>query len=223
MSSVPNDWNLHRSVLGIVYYNALKSIGESKVVFVRGKALLDETGCNGYFSGLVLHRRAVEVARVFLRGKGGHCPVHVLSLDDFDGRVAYEVLSLILGVLVDGHGVLKEILKISTTGVLEESSVMLCVEIFLVHCSKLLLRRLISSSWDTVSDTLGCLFGVSSSKLVLGLNSRNIASVTRNTLISDIVERTVNPSLRITTVISNHNVSLRLFQDRFSLSWEFLD
>jgi len=206
MAGVAHHGDGHLLVNGVLSEHTFEAIGETEEVGVSGQASLKHAGFHGHLLGLELQRRAVEIALVLMGSKGGFTRVLVTSVLGSLGRRLNEVTAVLLGrILIEGHCVLQVILKISLRSVLEKPSVVLLVESSLVSRLKFIRRALVDSTLDAVGQTLRRVLGVGLPEGILTLDSRDVSSVTRNLLRTDVVEGSIDPSPRVTAKISNCN------------------
>jgi len=206
MAGVAHHGDGHLLVNGVLGEHTLEAIGEAEEVGVCGQASLKHTGSQGHLLGLELQRRAVKVTPALMGSKGGSTGVLVTPILGRLGRLLNEVTAVLLGrILIESHGVLQIILKISLRSVFEKSSVVLLVESSLVSRLKFIRRALVDSTLDAVAQTLRSILGVGLPEGILTLDSRDVSSVTRNLLRTDVMEGSIDPSPRVTAKISNCN------------------
>jgi len=210
MSSVTNNWDLHIAISMVFGENTLKSVRQIGEVGVLCKTFLENGWLNGDIASLVHKVRAVQVTLKFAGGKSGLGRVDVLAFGDERGRLVDQFLTAVFDVLVYSHSVFEIILEVALLRGLKQTTVVFFVEFLLVHAQEFLFGALVGTAIDTVSHALGSVLRVCLGEDIFSADAGNKASVARNALLTNVMLRSIDPSLRITAKISNHYITLSL-------------
>lgn len=123
----------HVTISRIFCKDALEAVRKTGEVHVSRETLLKDCGLYGKIFSLVLKVRTVKIAFILTWVEGGFGRVDVQALMLEARRCVNQFLAAILDVLVHGHGVLEVVLKVGLLGLFQQSTVVLLVELFLVH------------------------------------------------------------------------------------------
>ena len=144
---------------------------------------------------------------------GGTSHIIILPIEFVEAaRGLQESLSIILTALlvVHGHHVLQIVSSIIVLGAFEDASISLLVVGFACRRLESLPVDQVASASNLVRKTFGRGCGIALSVDILGLDSRDEASVAWDALVANLMLRSIDPSHRVLACLTQTGLSLPL-------------